>query len=495
MEKKNVGDGTATVDDVIIRGGTNIPLDDLEVEVIITLADALFDNVNKDDNVKSWFGPDMPTGLTAIVKDDASYTDTVTITVSGKPTEESAKALEITIPEDKNDSGSAITVDPNPAAKYDIVFGIGTAAHLDEFADKVAGGNVSLHARLPSGGVTVDATEATKLPISRDYAHAYKGDFDGNGSKIKIALEDEGSYLALFGINKGTIHDLTVTGTVTLDEDATDADYIAGVVAYNDVDGYINHVIANVEVTAYTENKPNNAHSIGGIAGFNGCDLFSPDSPYYDPEQQRTYIPGGYIFQCKNKGAIIGGFNKVGGIVGENAGSIKQCVNTGAITDIKGAQVKGWPGVGGIAGRNGNNNTAEEEGNIENCYNRGEIIADVETTTEENAYGGITGWCDIKSSVKSCYTTGLFAENTGDFRGVKNPIIGTADTEPDEMSVNNYSHEDVKAANEGNIALTGTRKSDDEMKSEALVTALNQYGTYYKYNSGGHFPTLIWESE
>jgi hypothetical protein len=491
-EKQNVGAGTAKVADVKIKGLPNIPIDP-PIDVVITLSgDDTFNEIEANVDVSNWFTNRPDTNLIAKVKEYVeSEATSVTITMSGTVSQWNADALVITIPIGFTSSEDAIDVTTNPDARYDIAMVIGDEAGFAAFAAQVNGGKLTLSGDLQAD-IEIPST-MTYIPIARDWHNSYQGEFNGNDHTIKITLEGEGSYLALFGVNNGIIHNLTVEGSVTLDENATDADYIAGVVAYNDVNGHINHVIADVAVKAYTEDKPNNAHSIGGIAGFNGCDIFSPDSPYYDPDQPPTYIPGGYIFQCKNKGAITGGFNKIGGIVGENAGSIKQCVNTGAITDIKGAQVKGWPGVGGIAGRNGNNNEAKEEGTIENCYNRGEIIADVETTTEENAYGGITGWCDVESSVKSCYTTGLFAEKTGDFRGVKNPIIGTADTEPEGMSVNNYSLVDVKAANEGNIALTGTRKTGDEMKSEALVTALNQYGVFYKYNGPDDFPTLLWE--
>jgi hypothetical protein len=494
MEKKNVGDGTATVENVTIKGGTNIPLNANEVE--ITLDGVTFMNISKEANVISWF-TNKPDGvLSAKPKNDVSEGDEkITIIVSGEPTKESTAVLEITIPGTALDDETPLTVTTNPDAKYDIVFGIGTAAHLDAFADEVAGGNVSLNARLPSGGVTVDATEAAKLPISRDYAHAYQGDFDGNGSKIKIALEDDNGFLALFGINRGTIHDLTVTGSVTLTEDAgtgeNGADYIAGLVAYNDYDGTVEDCVNEADVTAEStsDTQPEVAYNIAGVVGFNGWDQINKDSPHFGQKYQEGT---GGILRCRNDGDITGGFNKIGGIAGENASLIKECVNTGKILCAKRAQDRGWPGVGGIVGRNGNNNDAIECGDVEECYNTGEVADNAQTGAGKNAYGGITGWCDTKSNVKNCYTSGRISQMGDDASsGNVNPIIGMVDSDP-ENTENNYALDTIFASS-GDEELAGIKKSDIEMKDPAFVTALNgEGGTAYKYNQGG-YPKLSWE--
>jgi hypothetical protein len=497
MKGKNAGNGTAQVEDVTIKGGTNIELSD---EVIINLSGDTFLPMEEGTVVTTWF-ENIPNGLIATSPEVEEFADTITIAISGTPTVWDAAVLEIKIPGTALDSGSGIDVTENPDAKYDIAYGIKDAASLDAFANEVNNnGEVTLNARLKEG-VSINAkTGVPNLPIAKNWRTTgkYTGDFDGNGGTIEIDLHGATSYLALFALNNGTIHDLTVTGKVTLDEDETsaDADYIAGVVAYNDVKGNINHVIADVEITAYTTAKPNDAHSIGGIAGFNGCDLFSPDSPYYDPDPdpEPSYIPGGYIFQCRNDGNITGGFNKIGGIAGENAGSIKQCANTGDITDVKGAKDRGWPGVGGITGRNGNNNEAIECGEIEDCYNTGKIKADVSQGTGENAYGGIAGWCDSKSSAKSCFTTGDFEEETGGLRGTKNPIIGMVDTDSPDTD-NNFSRDGIFASSTDE-KLTGTRMLDDNMKTQAFVNTLNGGSTEPYVLVGGegqNYPKLGWE--
>jgi hypothetical protein len=492
MKGKNAEERAAQVANVIIKGGTNIPLD--ADEVVITLDGVTFVGISKNEDVISWFITKPAGNLIAKPKNNVSEGDEkITIIVSGTPTALYTNALQIIIPGTALEDELPLTVTPNPNAKYDIAYGIKDRASLDAFADQVSGGSVSLHARLPKGA-TIDATSATKLPISRDYAHAYQGNFDGNGGTIKINLNDNKGFLALFGINSGVIHDLTVDGTVKLTENsstgANGADYIAGVVAYNDYNGKIERCINKATVTAEStsDTQPEVAHNIGGIAGFNGWDEFSPNSPHAG----QNYTQGtGAISQCRNEGNITGGFNKIGGIVGENASLIKECANTGIITCVKRVEDRGWPGVGGIAGRNGNNNTAEEIGHILYCYSTGKIADNADSGAGKNAYGGITGWCDDESNVENCYTTGLIYQKEVPAKsGNVNPIIGVVDDDPPDTK-NNYSRDDIYADSK-DVELTGTRKTEAYMKTPAFVGDLNQYGVFYKNNSGG-YPKLNWE--
>jgi hypothetical protein len=485
MEEKKLGSGEATVDDVIIKGATTAQLD--AVEVTITLAGAQFEGISEGDPVTTWF-TNMPAGLTAVAKEDASWTDTITITVNGTPTVESTQILVIIIPKEKiSGATSNVTVDSNNKAKYFIAFGIKTLADFTTFKNAVNGGTVTKNAKLLSSSITVSGSNY--VPVGNNKAHAYQGDFDGNNCTLNVNITGTTSFLALFGINNGTIHDLKVTGSVKLIEGpgSADADYIAVLVAYNDVLGKIIRCITQASVTAYTAGEPNIAHNIGGLAGFNGWDPFNTDSPHAGEDWEE----GGIISQCRNEGAVTGGFNKIGGITGENAYIIEECVNTGVITCKKGAEVKGWPGVGGISGRNGNNNISQEQGSIINSYNRGTIVDGTATATEQNAYGGITGWCDIDSTVKNCYTTGAFSEATGSFRGSKNPIIGMVDQEPDGMTDNNYSLDSINASSTDE-PLTGERKTDTYMKSQNFVGNLNKGSVFYKFNPDG-YPKLIWE--
>jgi hypothetical protein len=497
MKGKNVGDGQATVANVTISGQSHSALS--AFDVVITLNGATFKAIAANTDVTSWFD-NLPAGLIAKVKIaiPSRGATAITITVSETPTVGSARALAITIPGDRNNSGSPITVDSNADAKYAIIAIIIQESDLRNFAEAVNAGDLKQNAKLASSETVIDAAGADYFPIAKDYAHRYKGDFDGSGGVINVNITGATSYLAMFGVNSGTIHDLTITGWVKLVEGpgSTDADFIAVFAAYNDIFGQIIRCVNKAALTAYTEGQPNIAHSIAGFAGFNGCDIFSPDSPYF----KQTYKPGGYIFQCRNEGAIIGGFNKIGGLAGENAGTIEQCVNIGDITDVKGKADKGWPGVAGGSGRNGNNNDAIECGVMKHCYSRGQIIANVKQGTGENAYGGITGWSDKLSKVESCYTTGAFVEASGTLRGTKNPIIGMSDEEPAGMGDNNFSLDTIFASSKDDEVLTGKRKDSDYMKTQDFVDELNKDGDgpyVLAVDADGQpdYPILKWEQE
>jgi hypothetical protein len=373
-----------------------------------------------------------------------------------------------------------------PAAIYKIA----TEADLRDFATLVL-------TAPNTDGILMDdiILENPWTPIGKDNGnqlpptiHGYTGTFNGSGCTISgLNVVETTSYAGLFALNNGTILDLTVEGTVTANVGANDVDYVAGIAAYNGITGTIQNVISRVTVTA----AANTTHNIGGIAGFNGYDYYNPDSPY-SPAQSNTgkvsdFQEGGVILQCRNEGAVTGGFNKIGGIAGENAWQITECVNTGTITCSK--TKTGWPGVGGIAGRNGNNNEPTEEGVILNCYNWGSIVDSTTQTSSQSAYGGITGWCNQESKVINCYTSTDFTPREGE----KNPIIGSADKPTTGLGVNNYSLNSIYASS-SDVVLTGIRKDDGYMKDQPFVNDLNAgVSGPYDFVTGGYYPKLDWE--
>jgi hypothetical protein len=355
---------------------------------------------------------------------------------------------------------------------------------LRNFAERVTEGEVDLDARLIDD---IDLendpwTPIGKTPGSEDIPVSYTGTFDGKKYAIRnLNVTETTSYAGLFALNNGTIQNLVVEGTVTVTKGDTDSiDYVAGVAAYNDIKGVIQNVISRVTVNAVDDS----IHNIGGIAGFNGWDQYNEDSPHYGED----YQTGGLIYRCRNEGDVSGGFNKIGGIAGENAFLIRECVNTGTISCAK--KGSGWPGVGGIVGRNGNNNTATEDGGINYSYNRGTVGEAAGGSSGQNGYGGITGWCNQASMVTNCYTIGDLTPR----RGEKNPIIGMADSPTSGRGVNNYYLEGIYTSTT-DTTLTGTSKDQAYMQSQAFVDALNVRATspVYTLPDGGGYPVLTWE--
>jgi hypothetical protein len=308
------------------------------------------------------------------------------------------------------------------------------------------------------------------------------GTFDGSGYTLTVKITGTTSYVGIFGVNNGVIQNLFVDGTVTatVPTGGSEVNYVVGVVAYNDIEGTIQNVISSVTVTAIDDN----IRAIGGIAGFNGWDEYTPDSRHYNI----AYQTGGVIRQCRNIGTVSGGNSKIGGIAGENAWQITECSNWGAISCTK--TIDGWPGVGGIAGRNGNNNTATEQGHILECYNWGEVSDDTTASTSHNAYGGITGWCNNTSDVYNCYTAGQFNVASGQ----KNPIMACVDSTRDRGDYN-YSLETIYAY-DNDIVLTGVRKSSAYMQTQPFADDLNTAApnSPYVFWTGYAYPVLKWET-
>lgn len=327
----------------------------------------------------------------------------------------------------------------------------------------------------------VDLSGVTFAPIginpTSGAVTAYTGTFEGNGYTLSnISITRTASFTGLFALNNGTIQNLTVTGNITADAPASDIDidYIGGIAGYNDINGTIQNVVSKVNIGT---NTPDNVHNFGGIAGFNGWDSYNTSSPHYE----QKYQPGGWIRQCRNEGNLYGGFNKVGGIAGENASVVEKCSNYGTITVHK--SKTGWIGAGGIVGRNGNNNEATEYGIISDCYNRAPIYDNTTSSTSHDAYGGITGWCNNLSVVENCYTTGDFIPEDGQ----KNPIIGRVDSSQGK-GINNYSLDTIFASST-DLILTGTRRTDTQMRQTTFVTEL---GSAYVLVAG-KYPILLWE--
>jgi hypothetical protein len=515
----SVTEGTAEVGDVTVFGASGSAI--TSKEVTITLSGAAFKTIPVPPpvSVADWF-TNLPAGLTARVMTTVEGgATTITITISGTPSVERVAPMVITIPGDRlvgTPTPPSIIVAANANAKYDILPGIADLTALEAFADAVNGGQYGLNARLTNAN-PIDASGATYIPIAQDTAHPYTGTFDGNGHTINIALSGTTSFLALFGINEGTIKNLTVTGTVTATIDRTKAkpesiDYVAAVAAYNMVGGAITRVINKATITAKDNyvnpsHKDVSIHNTGGITGFNGMDTINPDSP----DAGKTYVTGGNILQCRNEGDIIGGANKIGGIAGENGGTIEECANTGDITCYKKDEAHAaWPGAAGMAGRNGNNNDSIEKASIKNCRNTGKIIDKTDQNIDHDDYGGITGWCDKDSTVKSCYTTGQFEqwvedpEHPGTYilhalTGTKNPIIGSIDADVTAMTDgNNYALDTIFRSSEDTI-LTGNLIDDPEyMKTQDFVDDLNNgdlNGPYVNPNLEVDYPILRWEED
>ena len=118
---------------------------------------------------------------------------------------------------------------------------------------------------------------------------------------------------------------------------------------------------------------------------------------------------GGTIQNCHNTGAVSGN-DRVGGVAGQNSGTIANCYNTGAVSG-------NGSNVGGVAGFN-------NSGTIENCYNTGAVSGNGSNV------GGVAGYnlgYDGTATITSCYNTGTVSGNGNEVGGVagdNNAVFG-----------------------------------------------------------------------
>ena len=179
----------------------------------------------------------------------------------------------------------------------------------------------------------IDLSGEEWVPIGDDFK-PFTGRFDGNGFEIRgLTITAQHKYTGLFGINKGTIENVTLTDAnlsiVAVGQNA----YIGGLAGYNV--GTIRNSTVSGSVT--TNPHPSAYETCtGGIAGINFATITGTTN-----------------------NAPVNGVNYVGGIVGSNAGALTSVVNNGAVT----ASIYG----GGI--------TAQSSVGITECVNNGVVTA------------------------------------------------------------------------------------------------------------------------
>ena len=115
----------------------------------------------------------------------------------------------------------------------------------------------------------------------------------------------------------------------------------------------------------------------------------------------------GTIMNLGVEKAEINGYNFVGGVCGENYGTIKNCYNTGTVS----GNGKTSSDIGGVCGEN--------YGTIEDCYNTGTVSGNGETSSY---IGGVCG--GNYGTIEDCYNTGTVS-GTKYVGGVCGRNIGT----------------------------------------------------------------------
>lgn len=254
----------------------------------------------------------------------------------------------------------------------------------------------------------LELTAADWKPVFR-----FDGSFDGNGHTI-VYTQQEGMfttndvnqrfyYFGLFGIQRGTVSNLNVSGDilVSVPDGVNISDLnVGGICGYTR--GTVSHCSSDVAIRL--EESKNLAPAVGGIAG-------QIDNDSKDP---------GVVEYCGYSGSIAGNIAgvKAGGIAGHmRGGTIRQCFNQGTI-DLTAA---GSTYAGGIIGSIFDMNYTKTRV-IESCYNWGKVSVSAANSNTANA-GGIGGNLEAiegtgandydASTISGCYSIGTLRSSSG----------------------------------------------------------------------------------
>jgi hypothetical protein len=225
-----------------------------------------------------------------------------------------------------------------------------------------------------SGMLKTDESELTSWkPIAK--GKGYTGRFDGNGHKIKgIYCCTEDKDVGFFGIIEkgGEVKDLGISDSFFVLKKSNDLGAVAGK----------NHgkvIGCYSEATLYNNGLYNYKGNVGGIVGTNNGKI----SGCYN---------GGIIYESDINSSYLGGI--VG--INEFGSTVENCYNLGKIY----SNTTSSKSCGGIAGIS--------YGNIEYCYNRGNITSCGEEFSEDtnSCLGGVVGVLEESGKVKKCWNEG-----------------------------------------------------------------------------------------
>lgn len=223
----------------------------------------------------------------------------------------------------------------------------------------------------------------------------YTGTFDGNGKTITgLTINASGSnYQGLIGClgSGGRVQNLKLENVSISGSTCT-----GGVVGYN-----TGGTVSGCRVSG----KISGGARTGGIVGYNEKSGSITDCHSTSTVSGTDYVGGiaGYVMSdCTVSGCSVSGVDvtitgtssSIGGIVGQNAGSIIGC-------HFSGEEVNGTTAVGGVAGYN-------NRGSITACYSQGTVEATNSTQISGQNYsqaGGVAG-NTYSGSITACYHIG-----------------------------------------------------------------------------------------
>lgn len=239
------------------------------------------------------------------------------------------------------------------------------------------------------GGLIADSSNLEKWTPIGNSKVVFTGYFDGDGHKVSgMFINTTSTHNGLFGYNRGTVENVTVTNSWV-----KGGDYTAGVIGYSD--GTVSNVANEASVVGVGD-------CAGGVVGKTNYYLASGSYHYPDVKTviNNGFVTGenyvGGVIACMactdlsdavNQGEVVGK-ELVGGISSYfsslNNRTVKNVRNYGTVTGSL-DYVGGIAGLGATyAGKSCYSNIFHLSGTLEDFYNEGDVIGN-------NYVGGLFG--------------------------------------------------------------------------------------------------------
>jgi hypothetical protein len=247
-------------------------------------------------------------------------------------------------------------------------------------------------------------------PIGATYDNSFTGSFDGGGfSIIDLQITDATiGYQGLFGsIKGGVVENLNLNVIINI---AGNFEKVGGIAGYAFENARIDNCSVSGSVSGYNK--------VGGVVGENG---------------------GGTVKNCSVSGRVSGNENDVGGVVGQLtvSGTVQNCSVSG--------NVSGNHRVGGVVGQ-------ILFGTVEYCYATGNVSGN-------EFIGGVVG-DNSDGTVQYCFATGDVSGTSG----VGGVVGDNSDTVKNCVALN--ANITATGANFGRVAGSGTGLTNNYARSD-----------------------------
>ena len=277
-----------------------------------------------------------------------------------------------------------------------------------------------------------------------------------------------------------------VGGKFSMDIDMVNGDSLVIDTRFNGVFDGQGHIVKNIYCERYSDKGFPYSMAVGLIGYLGGnSDVGGISAEFNDgwiPAVKNVVVGEGYIRGRRMVGGVVGRMGDA-----SNGSIIESCANH---AEIKNTDAKG---VGGILGSTTGGST-KGKGIVRNCYNTGNI-----STTYSCPAGGIIG-ANSGVNISNCYNVGTINSNGakkgrgigghdgGSYKVANCFSLRGCDDDPES--------EGYFKGSSRKISVEVTQMDAAQMKSEAMLAALNANGLIFAKSNGTNngYPVLVYEA-